>query len=175
MIVNILSKAKKSSVVWSATDEQLSITLVNNDQKTMFSLRGIDIDEDHLDVPELEDDCAIQVRDTVLRDWMDKVLLAKADVTFSLTEHTFECKSTSVDMGTIQHNEPIGGDRVERKAYRNDVNIILSYHSTKSMAIFSGCGESCFVGFSNEQPSRLKVQLDTDSYLCVYVAPKIED
>lgn len=175
MVVNILSKAKKSSVVWNATDDVLSITFVNNDQKTIFSLRGIDIEEDHLDIPELEDDCAIQVRDAVLREWMDKVLMTKGDVSFQLTENTFVCKSNSIDMGTIQHTEPIGGDRVEKKAHRNDVDITLSYHSTKSMAVFSGCGDTCFVGFSNEQPSRLKVPLGTGSYLCVYVAPKIVD
>lgn len=176
MISNILQKAKQSCMTWKATDETLGIMLTQDDQKTMFGIRSIDIDEDHLDIPDMEDDCAVRVKSSVLRDWMDKMLMAKADVHFQITKDRFECASTSVNMGDIQHIEPIGGERIIRVGYKEDVNITLAYHAIKSMHVFSACGgEICMVGFSNQMPTRLMVNLGKGSHLSLFMAPKIED
>lgn len=176
MISNILQKAKQSHMTWKTTDETLGIMLIQDDQKTMFGIRSIEIDEDQLDIPDMEDDCAVRVRSTVLRDWMDKMLMAKADVQFKITEHQFECATTSVNMGDIQHVEPIGGERIIKVGYKEDVNITLGFHAIKSMHVFSACGgEICMVGFSNQMPTRLMVNLGKGSHLSLFMAPKIED
>lgn len=176
MITNILQKAKQCSMSWKSTDDTLGIMLSQDDQKTMFGIRSIDIDEDHLDIPDLEDDCAIRVQSCVLRDWMDRMLMAKNDVQFQITETRFECCTTSVNMGDIQHIEPVGGERITKIAYKADVNITLAYHAIKSMHMYSGsAGETCMIGFSNEMPTRLMVNLGHQSHLSLFMAPKIED
>jgi proliferating cell nuclear antigen PCNA len=176
-ITNILQKAKKASVHWKAQDNTvLSIIFVHDDQRTEFSVRAIDIEEDQLDIPDLTDDVAISVHHAVLRDLMDKLLMAKSDIRFKISETEFCSSASSTEVGTITHTEPINGERVESVGFVNPVDITLSHNATKSMFVFSSCGgDKCFMGFSNAMPSRLKVALGPDSFLCLYVAPKIVD
>jgi len=176
-LTNVLQKAKQTTVHWKASsDNALTLVMSDQDFKTEITLRSIDIEDDHLDIPELEDDVAVRVSAAVLRDWVDKVLMTKGDVAFDITRQQFACSSESITVGEIKHVEPIGGERVELVAFRNDVHIALSFHSTRSMAVFAAAGEgACFVGFSNQQPSRIQVKLGGNSTLCLYVAPKILD
>lgn len=177
VLVNILNKAKKLEVSWSCTaDTELHIVFKVDEQTTQWTVRTVDIDEDQLDIPDLEDDMALQVPRQVLRQWLDMALMAKADVRFQVNDTNIVCESESIDMGTIRHTEPIKTDRVRVLASRNPVDILLSYNSTKSMDTYAAMGaDSCFLGFSNDQPTRIKVSLGDDSYLCLYVAPKIMD
>jgi proliferating cell nuclear antigen PCNA len=176
-LTNILQKAKKATLLWKAKDQiSLSIYFVQDDQKTEFSVRAIDIEEDELDIPELVDDVAISVHYNVLRDWMDKLLMAKSDIHFKISQTQICCSANSTEFGTITHTEPINGERVTGTGFVKPVEIALSHHATKSMFAFSSCGaDICFMGFSNEMPSRLKVDLGENSFLCLYVAPKIVD
>jgi proliferating cell nuclear antigen PCNA len=176
-LTNILQKAKKATVLWKAQDQNsLSIFFILDDQKTEFSVRAIDIEEDELDIPELTDDVALSVHHDVLRDWMDKLLMAKSEIRFQISETQFCCSAQSTEMGTITHTEPMAGERVQLCGFVTPVDITLSHHATKSMFVFSSCGgDKCFMGFSNEMPSRLKVDLGENSFLCLYVAPRIVD
>ena len=101
--------------------------------------------------------------------------MTKADVQFQITPLEFQCSSTAVQFGTIIHSEPLNGKRIDALAVRSPVDITLSFQSAKSMLVFSKCGDMCIVGFSNAQPSRLKVNLGSGSHLCLFVAPKIVD
>ena len=175
-MVMILQKAKKNELIWKAHDNMaLSIIFLNDDQKCEFRLQAIDIDEEHLDIPELNDNILIKVESNVLREWTDKVLMAKNDVSFEISESNFVCSASSTELGKVIHSEPMNGKRIDTVAVRENVNITLSFQATKSMLIFSNCGEVSIIGFSNQQPSRLKVELGDGSYLCLYVAPKIID
>ena len=175
VLTNVLQKAKTTVVTWKASDMNvLTVVMADKDFKTEVHLRSIDIEDVQLAIPELEDDIAFVVPASVLRDWFDKVQMTKDDVAFDITQAEFVCSSESTEIGEIKHTEPIGGERIQLYAFRNDVNIALSFHSTRSLSVFAGCGgEQCFVGFSNQQPSRIKVALDDTSVLSLYVAPKI--
>ena len=176
-LTSVLQKAKQTTVQWKSTnDNALTVVMADKDFKTEITLRSIQIEDDHLDVPELEDDIAFTVDASVLRDWVDKVLMTKADVAFDITNQEFACSSEAIEVGEIKHIEPVGGERVKLVAFRNPVNIALSFNSTRSMAVFAAAGgQTCFVGFSNNQPSRIQVNLGHESTLCLYVAPKILD
>tara|TARA_B110001450_G_C17641464_1_gene489452 strand:- start:698 stop:1261 length:564 start_codon:yes stop_codon:yes gene_type:complete len=176
-LTSVLQKAKQTTVAWEATDDNtLTVVMSDKDFKTRIKLRSIDIEDDHLDIPELEDDVSFKVPSAVLRDWVDKVLMTKTDVAFDITNQEFACSSESVEIGEIKHIEPVGGERVQLVAFRNEVNIALSFNSTRSLAVFAAAGgDTCLVGFSNHQPSRIQVNLDGDSTLCLFVAPKIID
>ena len=149
---------------------------IKDAQKTEFRIRTVDIDDDQLAIPELQDDVAIRVPKEVVHDWIDKMIMTKSDVHFRVTQTEFSCESTSTDMGTIKCSEPIGTDRIVSVAFRNPVDMQLSSYATKSMQVFAGTGgDSCFIGLSNEQPSRIKVELGDASSICLYVAPKISN
>lgn len=177
VLTNVLQKAKATVVTWKASDmNALTIVMSGQDFKTEIMLRSIDIEDDQLAIPELEDDVALIVSTAVLRDWFDKVQMTKGDVAFDITQENFVCSSESTEIGEIKHTEPIGGERIVLSAFRNEVNIALSSHSARSLSVFAGCGgEQCFVGFSNQQPSRIQVNFDTFGSLALYVAPKIMD
>lgn len=176
-LTSVLQKAKQTTVHWKSTnDNTLTVVMADKDFKTEITLRSIQIEDDHLDIPELEDDVAFRVPVAVLRDWVDKVLMTKADVAFDITNQQFACSSESIEVGEIKHIEPVGGERVQLVAFRNEVNIALSFNSARSMAVFAAAGgDTCCVGFSNQQPSRIQVDLGEGSTLCLYVAPKILD
>lgn len=177
VLLNIIQKAKKNTLVWSARNEDaLIISFVDNEQKTQFAVRTIAIDTDELAIPELEDDVALRVPREVVQDWFDKMMMAKNDVQFQVSQTQFECQSNSIEFGTVKYNEPIGTDRIVSQAFRSAVAMTLSFYAIKSMSIFAGTGgDTCFIGLSNQQPSRIKIGLGDDSYLCLYVAPKIQD
>jgi len=175
-LCNILQKVKKNTLTWSASQNILSIRLAQADQTTEFSLRAIDIEEDHLDIPELEDDVAVTMDYNSIKDIMDKLLMGKTEVRVDINQHKLQLSSESTEFGKITHSEPIGGERVKQIAFRNEVSIGLSFHAIKSVFIFSSCGTGpCFLGFSNEMPSRLKVGLGPGSFIALYVAPKINE
>ena len=177
VLTNILSKAKKTKLVWSSANENiLTIAFVDDASTTEFSIRTIDIEDDQLDIPELQDDVGMRVPYEVLHGWMDKVLMAKNDVHFHVTDKVFSCEAKSDEMGTIKHTEPIQSERIQMSTYKNTAALTLSYYATKSMAIFAATSASVvYLGLSNEQPSRIRVPIGDDSYLCLYVAPKIDD
>lgn len=176
-LTNILQKVKKDKLNWKSTNGTvLTIICSTADQKTEFGLRAIDIDEDTLAIPELQDNVAVLMDRDALKGVMDKILMGKTDMRVDIENKIMRLSSESTEFGKISHVEPIGGERVQQSAYLEDVHITLSFHATKSMFVFSGCGDgSCFIGFSNEMPSRLKVELGQESYLCLYVAPKIQE
>ena len=176
-LTNVLQKVKKDQLLWKSTNgNMLTIVCSTTDQKTEFSLRAIDIEEDTLAIPELQDNVAVLMDRDALKGVMDKLLMGKTDMRVDIEDKTLRLSSESTEFGKISHVEPIGGERVRQAAYLEDVHITLSYNATKSMTVFSGCGEgSCFIGFSNEMPSRLKVELGEGSSLCLYVAPKIQE
>ncbi len=177
VLLNILQKVKKNKLVWSArNEEELVISFVDNQQKTQFAIRTIAIDTDELAIPELQHDVALRVPKDIVRDWFDKMMMTKNDVRFTVSDTHFECHSQSIEFGKITTTEPIGTERIAQMGHRNNVNMTLSFFAIKSMAIFAGTGgDTCFIGLSNKQPSAIKVGLGDDSYLCLYVAPKIED
>ena len=177
VLVNILQKVKKNKLVWTAqNDAEFSIAFVENAQKTKFTVRTLDIEDDQLDVPELQDDMALRVPREVLQDWLDKMLMTKNDVQIKATQEQIVCESASIDMGTICCSEPVGTDRVVAVAQRRDVDVLFSFYATKMLAVFSGTGgDTCFIGLSNEQPSRIKISLGDNSYLCLFIAPKMTD
>lgn len=177
VLLNILQKVKKNTLVWSArNEEELVISFVDNEQKTQFAIRTIAIDTDELAIPELQHDVALRVPKEIVQDWFDKMMMTKNDVRFNVTQTQFECQSQSMEFGTITTTEPIGTERIAEMGYHNNVSMTLSFYAIKSMAIFAGTGgDTCFIGLSNQQPSAIKVGLGDDSYLCLYVAPKIED
>ena len=175
-LCNVLQKIKKNQLSWKASDNALVIVCHSSDQKTEFSLRAIDIEEDALDIPELEDDVAVTMHPSTVKDITEKLLMGKTDVHININNQNMELTSESTEFGKITHTEPIAGERVRLDAFRNAVDIALSFHAIKSMFIFSTCGENeCFLGFSNQMPSRLKVALSRTSSLSLYVAPKIID
>jgi|TARA_B110000285_G_scaffold168904_1_gene188945 proliferating cell nuclear antigen PCNA len=176
-LTNILQKVKKDKLNWkSVNGNVLTIVCSVSDQKTEFSLRAIDIEEDTLAIPELQDNVAVIMDRDALKGVMDKILMGKTDMRVDIENKVMMLSSESTEFGKISHVEPIGGERVQQSAYLQDVHITLSFHATKSMFVFSGCGNgSCFIGFSNDMPSRLKVELGPGSSLCLYVAPKIQD
>lgn len=175
-LCNVLQKIKKNQLSWKASDNALTIVCHTADQKTEFSLRAIDIEEDALDIPELEDDVAVTMHPSTVKDITEKLLMGKTDVHININNQNMELTSESTEFGKITHTEPIAGERVRLDAFRNDVAIALSFHAIKSMFIFSTCGENeCYLGFSNQMPSRLKVTLSRTSSLSLYVAPKIID
>lgn len=175
VLVNILQKVKKNKLVWQAKDNTaLTLVFIDDAQKTEFTIRTIDIDDDQLAIPELQDDVAIRVPKEVVHDWIDKMLMTKSDVRFRVTQNEFSCESTSTEMGTIKCSEPIGTDRIVSTNFRRSVDMQLSSYATKSLQVFAGTGgDTCFIGLSNDQPSRIKVSLGDDSSICLYVAPKI--
>jgi len=177
VLVNILQKLKKNKLVWTASNNTaLTLVFVEDAQKTEFTIRTIDIDDDQLAIPELQDDVAIRVPKEVVHDWIDKMMMTKADVRFRVTQTEFSCESTSTEMGTITCSEPIGTDRIVSVAFNNPVDMQLSSYATKSLQVFAATGgDTCFIGLSNEQPSRIKVSLGDDSSICLYVAPKISN
>lgn len=177
VLTNVLQKAKNVGLTWKATNDNiLTIVMADQDFKTEIMMRSIDIEEDQVTITELEDDVSLIVPATVLRDWFDKIQMTKSDVLFHITREQFVCSSDSTELGEIKHTEPIGGKRVQLSGFRNEVKIALSFNSARSLAVFAACGgETCFVGFSNQQPSRIQVHLENTSTLCLYVAPKIMD
>ena len=139
-------------------------------------MRSIVIDDDYLEIPDMQDDVAFEVGTTVVQDWTSKVLMANSDVAFDIVQQQFVCSSESIELGEIKHTEPINGERIRLSSFKEQVNIVLSFNATKSLAIFASAGgDTCFVGFSNQQPSRIQVNLGEGSTLCLYVAPKILD
>ena len=175
-LCNVLQKIKKNQLSWKASDNALVIVCHTADQKTQFSLRAIDIEEDALDIPELQDDVAVTMHPATVKDITDKLLMGKTAVHININDQNMELTSESTEFGKITHTEPIAGERVRLDAFRNDVAIALSFNAIRSMCIFSTCGEkACFLGFSNQMPSRLKVSLSPSSSLSLYVAPKIID
>lgn len=177
VLTNVLQKAKNVGLTWKATNDNiLTIVMADQDFKTEIMMRSIDIEEDQVTITELEDDVSLIVPATVLRDWFDKIQMTKSDVLFHITREQFVCSSDSTELGEIKHTEPIGGKRVQLSVFRNEVKIALSFNSARSLAVFAACGgETCIVGFSNQQPSRIQVNLENTSTLCLYVAPKIMD
>jgi len=174
---NVLQKAKKATLHWKASnDGSLTIVLQEQDFKTEFTMRSIVIDDDYLEIPDMQDDVAFEVGTTVVQDWTSKVLMANSDVAFDIVQQQFVCSSESIELGEIKHTEPINGERIRLSSFKEQVNIVLSFNATKSLAIFASAGgDTCFVGFSNQQPSRIQVNLGEGSTLCLYVAPKILD
>lgn len=175
-LCNILQKAKKHKLQWKTDGNILTIVCQFADQKTEFTLRAIDIEEDQLDIPELEDDVAVIMNPQSIKEICDVLLMCKTDVSINITNTLMQMSSNSTEFGTITHTEPIGGNRASLNNFKENVNILLSFHAIRSMFIFSTCGQNeCLLGFSQQMPSRLKVTLGTQSYLCLFVAPKIID
>lgn len=175
-LVSVLQKAKGLQLIWKATDDTtLHIVLIQNDQRTQFSIRAIDIDAEELDIPELQDDIKLKMQSDVIRDWSNTLMMTKADATFRINQQEFACVSESVTLGTVKHSEPIGGERVALESYQKDIHITLSFHALKSIQNFAACSSDCWMGFSNEMPTRLHATFADESYLCLYVAPKIQD
>lgn len=176
-LTNVLQKVKKDTLTWKASDTILTIVVQSSDQKTEFNLRAIDIEEDHLDIPELVHDVSIVMHKDCIKDVMDRILMGKTDMIVNMQKEQFELSCESTEFGKIVHKEPIGGERVQLDRFVKPVEIMLSFHAIKSIFIFSSCGNGpCLLGFSNEMPSCLKVELGpNNSYLCLYVAPKIID
>ena len=173
-LTNVLQKVKKDTLSWKATDNMLTIVVQATDQKTEFNLRAIDIEEDYLDIPELVDDVSIVMHKDSIKDVTDRILMGKTDMVVKMHQQQFQFSSESTEFGKIVHTETIGGERVQLKGFNKPVEIMLSFNAVKSIFIFSSCGAGpCLLGFSNEMPSRLRVELGTESYLCLYVAPKI--
>lgn len=174
---NVLQKAKQSTLHWKASDDgALTIVLQEQDFQTEFTLRSILIDDDYLEIPVMQDDVAFEVVTTVVQDWTSKVLMTNSDVAFDINQQQFICSSESTELGEIKHTEPINGERIRLSSFKEQVSIALSFHATKSLAIFASAGgDTCLVGFSNQQPSRIQVNLGEGSTLCLYVAPKILD
>jgi len=173
-LCNILQKVKKNKLFWKSNNNVIIIACQYEDQTTEFSLRAIEINEDELNIPELEDDVSFKMNPVYIKDICDKLLMGKTDVNINISQETLKMESTSTEFGTITHTEPIGGNRIYPITFKQNVDVFLSFHAIRSMFIFSTCGDNeCFLGFSAEMPSRLKVQLGLDSYLSLYVAPKI--
>ena len=106
-ICNILQKVRKNTLSWKTTQNALTIICQHETQKTEFTLRAIDIEEDELDVPELNDDVSMQINAKDFKDICDKLLMGKTDVSVNIDQQTLTLTSDSTELGIIKHSEPL--------------------------------------------------------------------
>jgi len=177
VLVNMLLKAKKSQISWHVpNDTQLNIQFEKDGRVTSFSLRAIDIDDEALAIPEMVDDVGLFASNTTVKDWMDTVMMTKGDIQFKLTKEDFKCSSETIEFGEVVVQEMMNGNHIELHNHKEDVSITINHNGAKSMAIYSACGQKCYLGVSNAMPAHLKIALDDNqSYIEYFIAPKMEE
>lgn len=175
ILLKWLLVAKKSQITWHIpNDTLLNITFEKEGRVTSLSMRAIDIDTEVLAIGDLEDDVYMVVENTIMKEWMDTVMMTKGDIRFKINSAELTCSSSSVEFGEITVKEPL--KNLSSSTFRKEVDIAINHNGGKSFAIYSACGPQCHFGISNEQPSHLKVILDDHhSYIEYFIAPKMED
>ena len=92
-LVAILHKVKKNKLIWKCMPSATSLNIcfiqcLDNNASveasvTEFNMRAIDVNEDHLAVPDITDDVAINIDPHYLTEILDKMIMAKSALKFN--------------------------------------------------------------------------------------------
>jgi len=185
-LVAILHKVKKNKLIWKCMPSATSLNIcfiqcLDNNASveasvTEFNMRAIDVNEDHLAVPDITDDVAINIDPHYLTEILDKMIMAKSALKFNVNQTSLELLTNSSEFGTITHKEKCANNQYIECEVRQSVSLLFGYNAVMLMMTFCKVSkQKCFLGLSNEMPLRLKINLGNGAYIAVYIAPKIED
>jgi len=178
----ILSRAQEhNTLVFQYVDssEKMEINLVLNNQlkgeyNRFFELPTLDVEQDTLAIPSVEYDAEFSLKTKQLCDLTSQLILFGDVLEIICDENTIDLKSMS-ENGNMKVTIPI--DDLNEFSITEGETIELSYSLSyiHKMCLHTKLAKDVNVSVSKDYPIRIRYDLDSQSNIEFYVAPKVMD
>jgi proliferating cell nuclear antigen len=181
--LNILNKIlhtwsdKQSIIIYSEDSDKLDIEFtsdVKGNFKKFFQLPLMDIDTEHLCIPDTEYQADIEIESKKLKDIIDDLACFNDTINFKCDENELSIDANSSE-GSMKVVITI--DDIEMLAVEEDkiIESSFSIRYISEMCQFYKLSKNCTIHTSENIPIQIKYELDETSFMRFYLAPKIND
>ena len=166
----------KDKLVLCSQQDTISIDIVSEDQNTNYTIKQVNINDEAMNVPEIEEDVCINIQPSFFKTWKNKVInFTKASVTFTPTKTNIELKSEDTTQGAVKVTQLIPSNGIEYEIFKNAEPITVGNKNIDKAFNIGDVSEEVQVGWKNGLPIRLGAKLTDYSSIKVYIAPMVND
>jgi len=168
---------KKSIIIYSEDNDKIDIeftSVVKGEFNKFFQLPLMDIDSEHLSIPETEYQADIEIESKKLKDIIDELASFNDTINFKCDENELSLDANSSE-GSM--NVVITIDDIEMLAVEEGKTIESSFsiRYIGEMCQFYKLSKNCTINTSENIPIQIKYDIDETSFMRFYLAPKISD
>ena len=168
---------KQSLLIYSEDNDKLDIEFtsdVKGEFNKFFQLPLMDIETEHLCVPEMEYQADIEIESKKLKDIIDDLACFNDTINFKCdeTELSIDANSSEGSMKVV-----ITMDDIEMLAVEEGKTIEarFSIRYIGEMCQFYKLSKNCTIHTSEDIPIQIKYEIDETSFIRFYLAPKISE
>ena len=157
--------------------DNLSINFVGSAEDNLdrfFEICLIDIQSDLMELPEPETLVDLTMKTSKFQELISQMLMFNNEVLFSFGEDNIKLNASGND-GSMRTEIKFDDVQEYAIAEGTDLTQIYSLKYINMMCSFNKLNSELCMGFSESMPMHVKYNLDDDSYVSFYLAPKIEN
>ena len=165
-------------VIKKASEESLSIELINGDKKgdysKFFTMPLVEYEYDQMNIPETEYDAELSLPSKKVTEMLSQLSNFGDDLNVKCSDDFVDFK-TRGNSGEMRVNIPVDDMSSYSVVEGEEINLTYSLSYISKMCITNKLSSDIDFYLSNEFPMKIKYDLGDDSSLLFYIAPKLSD
>lgn len=162
--------------------EKLEIDFTNSDEKNkeqniydkFFEIPIMEIDQEHLEVPEVDYEADFSITSSVMTTIMDEMSIFNENAEIFCSEENIKITANGTE-GKMNTSIPIDSLNTFEIVDNETLKLVYSLDYINKIMSFNKISKEMSLHLSNDYPMKIMYSLDNDSYVRFFLAPKIDE
>jgi proliferating cell nuclear antigen PCNA len=161
------------------SSDKLFINILNNKENKsnfdlFFELPLVDFEQDKLEIPSLDYDVDFIIESKKFNELISELMVFGSDINITCSEENLEFNSSG-DSGKLKVNVPIEDLNEYSITEGNKLDISFSLVHIGKMCLSTKLSSNIIISISSINPMVIKYNLEEESTIAFYIAPKVTD
>lgn len=177
VLLNALSNSKPSDSLTVKCDNSDSVVFTKHskDQAVEYIIKQMNIDDEPMNVPELDENVTVKLSPVHLKRWKKGIVdFTKSTITIDPKKDTLNLSSTG-DGGTVNMHQPVPADGIEYVVCNGGKPVTLGNKNIVRVCTLGDVSSDIEFGYQNNMPFRFSASINETGLLRVFMAPCISD
>jgi DNA polymerase III sliding clamp (beta) subunit (PCNA family) len=162
----------KDYVVIKTTDDSVHLEIVSDSKTMIYELKQIEVDEESVRVPEIDEDVTISLNPSFLKDWKNSVVdFTKASVTLKPLKDSLVIESSESTCGSVKLVQTIPSDGINYISFNDPEPVTIGTKNISKAFQIGKVSDNINFGYKTSMPIRLGANLGDGGTLQLYMAP----
>lgn len=177
VLLNALSgcKPKDSLKMSKKSEENVTFTMVSENESVEYLIKPMNIEQENLDVPEMDENVTIKLVPSYLKQWKKNMI--------DFTKSTLEIKpsnkslilSSKGDGGSVTSTQVMPGFGIIYQINNDAQPVHLGNKNVTKAFTIGDISNDIDMGWANNMPFRMSAYMGNGSVIRVYMAPCLDD
>ena len=165
------SKPKDSLIMKCSDGDTVTFTKMSGDNEMEYVIKQMNIEDEAMAVPELEENVTILVNTGYLKEWKKNILdFTKSTLVIEPSPKVLKLSSVG-DGGTVNVTQPVPSMGISYETCNEPEAVTLGYKNVIKVFSIGDIASDVEMGYQNNMPFRFSARLSTCGKMRVFMAP----